>query len=155
MSIDHNARIDAHDLLARFCHAIDRGCEQDCSELFAHDATIECVEDGALTGRTQIAALPTLIRRSGEGLTRHLITSIVVDRGATWRELVVKAYGPILDLRQGGAISGFYDYTFHLLYVVHRWQIRSIRAAKVGSGAPDLGAAMRENPIGQSQESVH
>jgi len=141
MSIDLAARLDVQELLARFCHAIDHADARGWRELFTHDACIMCGEGGRVQGSADIAALLDQITRCAGPQMRHLITATVFDRGATWRDLKVTAYGPVLDLAQGGAIAGFYDYVFELRLSDH-WRIRSLSAQQVGSQAPAIGAAV-------------
>ncbi|MFL9840449.1 nuclear transport factor 2 family protein [Sphingomonas sp. ST-64] len=137
MSIDHHARLDVHDLLARFCHAIDRGDTRAWLELFTGDGTFECGEGGTFAGRAELTDLLSKIRECVGDCSRHLITAVVINRGATWRDLHVEAYGPVMDLRNGGMITEFYDYEFHLR-LAGQWRVRAVSARHIGSTAPLL-----------------
>lgn len=141
MSIDLAARLDVQELLARFCHVVDHADARGWRELFTHDACISCSAGGMVQGSADIAALLDQITQCAGPQMRHLIIATVFDRGTTWRDLKVTAYGPVLDLAQGGAIAGFYDYEFHLRLSDH-WRIRSMVAQQVGSHAPAIGAAV-------------
>lgn len=142
MSIDHNARLDVHDLLARFCQYLDQGRDRDWAELFHCQGSFECVGCGSWRGTEQLAMVPALARGQASGEIRRLVSAVIIDPGATWRDLEVKAYGPVIDLERGGAIAAFYDYSFSLHYV-YRWKIRHASANYLGSVSPDIANVQR------------
>lgn len=134
MSIDLQARLDAHDLLARFCSYLDRGLDRPWAELFAPHAVIQCDCGTVFEGRERIVTLPGFLRSRHAGRTRHIIQGIVIDRGESWRDLTVTACGPVLDLDQQGLILSFHDYVFQLRYGTN-WRISRIDIAENVCGA--------------------
>ena len=79
---------------------------------------------------------------------------MVIRRGATWRDLIVEAYGPVLDLRSGGNVTEFYDYVFQLRFS-GQWRIRSVVARHVGSAAPMLRNVGNAESVGMVGHALH
>jgi len=135
-AIDHPTRVEVQELLSRYCHYLDHDRGDCWAKLFTHDGVFEDSDGLVLRGHGELGSLPSIIARDGGGMLRHMVSSIIVDRCATSRDLVVSAYGPVADLRGDGGISTFYDYQV-LINRVPAWRIARIVATRVG-GVPVL-----------------
>jgi hypothetical protein len=139
MWINHHTRLDAQDLISRYCAYLDSCDLSKWPDLFTPYATFEC-KDAAYHGRAEIAQLPQLLRECSNGQVRHLITSLIVDPGETPRDLVVRASGPVLDLCDGCGISSFHDYRFHLRRMTTDWKIAHVFVAIAQNVPSQLGS---------------
>jgi hypothetical protein len=69
----------------------------------------------------------------------------VIKRVNTRRDLIVEAYGPVIDMNQHSALAAFYDYQFTLKFG-SSWRIAHALARRVGApSAADVGAAAIAN----------
>ena len=135
-AIDHPTRVEVQELLSRYCHYLDHDRGDCWAKLFTHDGVFEESDGLTLRGQAELGSLPSIIRRDGGGMLRHMISTIIVDRCDASRDLIVSAYGPVADLRGDGGISTFYDYHIRINRVP-AWRIARIVATRVG-GVPVL-----------------
>ncbi|MEN2786787.1 nuclear transport factor 2 family protein [Sphingomonas qilianensis] len=130
-AIDHPTRVEVQELLARYCQYLDHDRGECWSQLFTADGVYQDSDGLTLRGRDELRTLPSIVRRDGAGLLRHIMTSIIVDRCDTSRDLVISAYGPVADLRASGGFSTFFDYEIRINRTPG-WHIAKIVATRVG-----------------------
>lgn len=147
LTTSNSARLDVHDLLARFCQYLDQGRVKEWADLFLGHATFTCDGGVVWKGIEQISRIPHLLQIEARGSRRHLMNAILIEEGANWRDLQVKAYGPVIDLDLAGAVTDYYDYSFRLRFV-NRWRIFEASAKYIGSG-------MSEFVCGQNADVLH
>lgn len=136
-AIDHPTRVEVQELLSRYCQYLDHDRGDCWSQLFTADGVYQDSDGLTLRGRDQLRSLPSIVHRDGEGMIRHIVTSIIVDRCEGSRDLVVSAYGPVADLRGAGGFSSFFDYQIRINRTP-AWHIAKIVATRVGG----LGAVL-------------
>ncbi|MFA5970473.1 MAG: nuclear transport factor 2 family protein [Sphingomonas sp.] len=141
-TIDYQTRLDVQELLGQYSHFLDHNRGACWADLFTTDGVFECADGQEMAGSSALATLPGLVHAKGHGAWRHMIASIVIERAESRKLLVVHAYGPVLDMDNGGAVAAFYDYEFTLRFAA-RWRISHVKAMRVGTGtAPEtVGAA--------------
>jgi hypothetical protein len=147
VSIDHQARLDAHDLLARFCNYLDHGLADRCADLFLANATLQCNRGPLISGKPAIAAMVKRRHDDLDHATRHIIQGIFIDRGEGRRDMTVHASGPVLDLSRNGMMMSFHDYVFQLHYVCS-WRISHVAIQQTScTGAEPFSAFAAELPV--------
>jgi hypothetical protein len=141
-TIDYQTRLDVQELLGQYSHFLDHDRGACWADLFTTDGVFECADGKRLEGPGALATLPGLVQAKGHGTWRHLITAIVIERSSDARKgLIVRAYGPVIDMDSPGALAAFYDYEFTLRFAA-RWRIKHVRATRIGSAASaSIGAA--------------
>lgn len=140
-TIDYQTRLDVHELLGQYSHFLDHGRGACWADLFTMDGVFECADGRRLEGPAALATLPGLVEAKGHGGWRHMISAIVIERGDARKGLLVRAYGPVLDMDNAGAVAAFYDYEFTLRFAA-RWRIKHVLATRVGTFAsPGVGIA--------------
>jgi 3-phenylpropionate/cinnamic acid dioxygenase small subunit len=133
IKLDVEARLDIHDLLARYCHLVDSGDAEGWSALFAEDGVFDVPGAIHLVGRAQLRSMPGIVLQQGERKWRHQITNIVVEAGDTPDTAHVRAYGVLSDWRKGGVLAAFSDYRIELRRVQGAWQVVGLTATQIGS----------------------
>jgi hypothetical protein len=86
-SVDHQTRLDVHELLARFCHHLDHDQSDAWGALFTLDGSFDCDAGYRFAGHAELATLPGIVRTCGGGIWRHTITATAMrrcDSDATW-----------------------------------------------------------------------
>ncbi len=152
-TIDLQTRLDVHELLSHFSHFLDHNQGASWAELFTLDGVFECSDGSRLRGSVDLATVPAKVSARGQGLWRHLITAVMISRNETRKALTVRAYGPVIDMSQSGALAAFYDYEFTLKFT-SSWRIASAMAHRVGGvTASQIGAASIAN-LAQSSISL-
>ncbi len=144
-TIDIQTRLDVQELLSHFSHFLDHNQGACWADLFTIDGVFECADGNRLRGCAELASVPAIVNERGGGVWRHLITAVVIKRVNTRKDLIVQAYGPVIDMNQHSAMAAFYDYSFTLKFT-SSWHIAHALARRVGgSTAPDVGAAAVAN----------
>jgi hypothetical protein len=144
-TIDIQTRLDVQELLSHFSHFLDHNQGACWADLFTIDGVFECAEGQRMRGAVQLASVPAMVSQRGGGVWRHLITAVVIKRVNTRRDLIVEAYGPVIDMNQHSALAAFYDYQFTLKFG-SSWRIAHALARRVGApSAADVGAAAIAN----------
>lgn len=131
-TIDYQTRLDVHELLGRYSHFLDHDRGACWAELFTADGVFECADGKRLEGPAALETVPGLVQAKGHGGWRHMIAAVVIERGEERKDLIVRAYGPVLDMDEGGAIAAFYDYEFTLRFAA-RWRIKHVMATRIGA----------------------
>jgi 3-phenylpropionate/cinnamic acid dioxygenase small subunit len=92
MKLSAEDRTEIHDLIARYCHAVDFRDTQAWAETFAVDGQYCRPPRAAVVGRP---ALAEFAKRGGA--TRHLLTNIVVDEtpGGAMARCYFMLYAPV------------------------------------------------------------
>ncbi|MGL4313223.1 MAG: nuclear transport factor 2 family protein [Sphingomonas sp.] len=140
-TIDYQTRLDVNELLAQYSHLLDHDRGACWADLFTTDGVFECADGKRLAGPAELATVPGLVHAKGNGAWRHIITAIVIERGDKRKGLTVRAYGPVLDMDQGGTVAAFFDYEFTLRFAA-RWRIAHVMATRVGNASmPTVGVA--------------
>jgi hypothetical protein len=144
-TIDIQTRLDVQELLSHFSHFLDHNQGTCWAELFTVDGVFECADGSRLRGTSDLSTVPAKVYANGGGVWRHLITAVVIKRVNTRKDLVVQAYGPVIDMNQASAMAAFYDYSFTLRFG-SSWRIAHALARRVGAiAAPEVGAAAIAN----------
>jgi hypothetical protein len=144
-TIDIQTRLDVQELLSHYSHFLDHNQGACWAELFTVDGVFECANGNRLRGCAELSTVPAMVSERGGGVWRHLITAVVIKRVNTRKDLVVQAYGPVIDMNQNSALAAFYDYSFTLRFG-SSWRIAHALARRVGgTAAPDIGAAAIAN----------
>lgn len=128
--IDHETRVEIHEILARFCHYIVDGDATLWAGLFTPTGTLTCDGQTCAQGTAQLTAAAERIRLGGTSMSRHVITSVMIDAGPSRREILVRASGLVIDMNLEG-LSEFYDYRFHVRKL-GSWRIDSLEAHRIG-----------------------
>lgn len=136
-AIDHQTRTDVQELLSRYCHYLDQNRGDCWAQLFTHDGIYENSDGIVLRGRAELQSFPSIAGRDGDGMLRHIVSSIIVDRMDTSRDLLVTAYGLVADLRGDGGFTKFYDYKVRINRTP-AWRIARLVATRVGGIGPAL-----------------
>jgi hypothetical protein len=140
-TIDIQTRLDVQELLSHFSHFLDHNQGACWADLFTVDGMFECADGNRLRGTAALSTVPAMVNQRGRGAWRHLITAVVIKRVNTRKDLIVDAYGPVIDMNQNSAMAAFYDYSFTLKFG-SSWRIARALANRVGGLAtPDVGAA--------------
>jgi hypothetical protein len=140
-TIDIQTRLDVEELLSHFSHFLDHDNGTCWADLFTTDGIFECADGNRLQGTAALATVPSLVKQSGRGAWRHIITAVVIERRNTRKDLAVHAYCPVIDMNQGSALAAFYDFDFTLRFA-SRWRISHALATRVGTGTDaSIGAA--------------
>ena len=140
-TIDIQTRLDVQELLSRFSHFLDHDRGACWADLFTTDGVFGCADGNRVIGAAELATLPSLVTERGHGAWRHLITAVVIERRTTRKDLIVRAYCPVIDMNQHSALAAFYDIDFTLRFA-SRWRIAQAVVRRVGAetGA-NVGAA--------------
>lgn len=128
MTIDLQARLDLHELLARYCHRVDHGDADGWAALFTSDGVFEVAGVMRLQGTEQLRTMPGTVAEHGGDKWRHQITSIVVEPGDTADSATVDAYGLVTNWGDGGKLVTFTDYHIDMLRVGGAWRIAALLA---------------------------
>ncbi|MCP3732488.1 nuclear transport factor 2 family protein [Sphingomonas sp. MG17] len=129
--VDHQTRVEIHEVLARFCHYIDDREPRNWASLFTPDGALICEGQDCARGKEQLAEAAARIQREGSATARHVITSVMIEPGHSRREVVVRASGLVIDMGHGG-LSEFHDYRFTLRQA-GAWRIAQLAARRVGA----------------------
>lgn len=103
------------------------------------DSIFECGSGILVQASEQLAILAERIHEREHGEWRHIITAVTMNPGATRRDVVVQAYGPLIDIGQGGVIADFYNYRFEF-HLSSCWRIRRVYTQYVGCAVPVIEA---------------
>jgi|GEM_PF-1181243 len=146
-TIDIQTRLDVQELLSHYSHHLDHNQGACWADLFTVDGVFECADGNRLRGCAELATVPAMVNERGNGVWRHLITAVVIKRVNTRKDLIVQAYGPVIDMNQASAMAAFYDYQFTLKFG-SSWRIAHALARRVGGATtPDVGAAAIANMV--------
>lgn len=96
-SVDPVTKLEIHELLSRYCWALDHDDAEEWGNLYTSDATFAVPGIGDYHGRSEILKVPEFFRKKSEGAWRHHFTNIIVDRAASGRELKVRALLTVRD----------------------------------------------------------
>lgn len=144
-TIDIQTRLDVQELLSHFAHFLDHDRGSCWADLFTTDGVFECADGHRLQGAAELATLPALVSERGHGAWRHMISQIVIERRNTRKDLIVRAYCPVIDMDDTSALAAFYDFDFTLRFT-SRWRIEHALARRVGTSTDaNVGAAAVAN----------
>ncbi len=135
-TIDVQTRLDAQELLNRFCHAIDHQDRAAWLSLFAPGARYDSGYLGSFATEEEIGSIPALVGTKGRGTWRHHFTNLILDRMNDRRHLIGKAFLTTRDCGQIGEPVRFSDCTIELKLGRH-WQILRFKATLVGPNPPE------------------
>lgn len=155
-TIEHQTRLDIQEVLSRYCYYLDHGQGDAWADLFTLDGIYESNTGRLFQGRNELREFPQQILENGNGLLRHVITSMLIDRCSSSRELVVLVYGMVADLDNPNCLSRFYDYRIHVRRA-GSWRLSHVIATQIGrvnEGAA-VGTAARNQRTQQQGEIVH
>lgn len=87
-------RIDLHELLARYAHAVDVGCtEEEYLAFFTKDVALRSPFTGRQDGEAAVRRFhATFAPRWGRQQVRHVITNVIVEEGAEPDTATIRAY---------------------------------------------------------------
>ncbi|MEZ0495442.1 nuclear transport factor 2 family protein [Sphingomonas sp. IW22] len=135
-SVDPATKLEVHELLSRYCWAIDHRDATEWEQVFTIDARYRTGTSGELDGREAIMEVPAMLHAKGGGNWRHHFTNIIVDRAETGRELRVRAFLTVRDCQDGAPVA-----SADCVIVARRtdhWRIADFEATSVckGHGLP-------------------
>ena len=142
-TIDMQIRLDVLELLAQYCHALNRGEGERWALLFTSNGQLNCDTCCSAQGREALAAIAADISRPGHQSWRFQFSNVVLQRGDTIRELEVEASCLITDWAQGGKMIDFWDCRINLKRGLG-WQIESFHAT----------SAMKENEAARASSFI-
>ncbi|NMI01120.1 nuclear transport factor 2 family protein [Pseudonocardia acidicola] len=143
-TLDAVARLELHELYARYTHAFDEGRSGELAQLFTADG--EFVRPGAepVRGRAALAELVTAAAARGTG-NRHLVSSMVVEAGGRPGTARGTAYVQVVGIGEDAVrlvAIGRYDDEF--AREDGRWAFRSRRFTSF-TGSTLAGAILASN----------
>ncbi|WP_420383559.1 nuclear transport factor 2 family protein [Novosphingobium sp.] len=130
-TIGTQTRLDVQELLSHFAHCLDHDRGYDWANLFTYDGVYQC-GSAILKGPDELATVPSRIWTLGQGGWRHIITAVAIERTNNPKEIVVRAYCPVMDLNEGNALMAFFDLEF-ALRSTSQWRISHALATRVGA----------------------
>ncbi|HTG38270.1 nuclear transport factor 2 family protein [Sphingomonas sp.] len=135
-SVDPATKLEVHELLSRYCWAVDHRDSGEWEQVFTIDARYRTASSGVLDGRAAIMAVPDTLHDKSGGNWRHHFTNIIVDRSESGRELRVRAFLTIRDCQDGAPVASA-DCVILARRTDH-WRIADFEAASVckGQGLP-------------------
>jgi len=139
-TIGTQTRLDVHELLSHFAHCLDHNRGAEWANLFTFDGVYQCGTT-VLEGADELATVPARIHALGHGGWRHVITAVAIERTNRPKELIIRAYCPVMDLNEGNGMAAFFDLEFTLRFT-SQWRIERALATRVGAKADRyVGAA--------------
>ena len=131
-AIDIGTRLEVRDVLARFCHALDRHMLKEWAALFTFDACVDAPRLGRFCGIEEVSKIPGLVRAQGGGSLRHFLHNVCIDRSENDRDLLVAAYCTVSDWSKKGNVIRCWDLSARLSYQRPRgWKIAELRLTAV------------------------
>lgn len=124
--LDMQARLDIEELLAQYCHRVDRNDGEGWAALFTQDGVFEVAATMRLQGKAQLLTMPGTLMEHGGGKWRHQITNILAEIGGTAGTATVSAYGLVTDWRDGGKLVMFTDYRIEITRIEGEWRIANL-----------------------------
>lgn len=143
-SVDPVTKLELHEVLSRYCWALDHHDAGEWEQLFTVDARFAKCGMDTIEGRAGIMRVPDDIQARGHGNWRHHFTNIIVDRAASGREMKVRAFLTIRDCRTGEPAASA-DCVILMRRTDH-WRIASFEGVSVckGAGLPRPAASEAE-----------
>lgn len=132
-SVDPVTKLELHELLSRYCWAIDHCDADEWEQLFTVDARFAKPGMDAIEGRAGIMRVPDQIHARCGGNYRHHFTNIIVDRAASGRELKMRAFLTVRDCADCTPVASA-DCVILVRRTDH-WRIASFEATSVCKGA--------------------
>jgi hypothetical protein len=132
-SVDPVTKLELHEVLSRYCWALDHHDTGEWEQLFTVDAHFAKCGMETIEGRAGIMRVPDDIRARGHGNWRHHFTNIIVDRAASGREMKVRAFLTVRDCQDGAPVASA-DCVILMRRTDH-WRIASFDAMSVCKGA--------------------
>ena len=147
-SVDPVTKLELHEVLSRFCWALDHDDRAEWEQLFTIDARYAKSGMDPIEGRAGIMRVPAEMRARSGGNWRHHFTNIIVDRAPSGRELKVRAFLTVRDCMDCAPVA-----SADVIILARRtdhWRIASFEAVSVckGTGLPRAAA-------GEAEARVH
>jgi hypothetical protein len=130
-TLDHQTRLDVHELLARYCQFMDHDRGECWASLFTADGVFEKASGFRLEGTQELATFPAKIHAVGGGCWRHVVTNVTIDRCPNHKDVIVNAYVMVMDWAEGGKPVGLCD-TRMVVRRANAWRIARVDATPVG-----------------------
>lgn len=143
-SVDPVTKLEVHELLSRYCWALDHNDCVEWGHLFTPDASFIKPGTPAREGREAVMKVPGEMHAMGGDTWRRHFTNIIVDRAANGRELQVRALLTVRDCKDATPVA-----SADCLVLVRRtdhWRIARFEATSVCK-APSL--AVQREPTDQ------
>ncbi|MBG6119994.1 MULTISPECIES: nuclear transport factor 2 family protein [unclassified Sphingobium] len=150
-TIDLQVRMDLHEVLSRFCIALDRGQTNAWSNLFTADATFVWQNDEALQGRDALALIPDKCAALG---LRHHFSSIVLDRLESPKSMRCQATCIVTDWQDRAKISDVLDCDI-VFRKTSNWQIVEVNARSAHHARPACPKREDQPAAGEAKSSIN
>lgn len=138
-TVDLQTKMEAHELLSRFCHYLDHNKTSEWSHLFTADAVVDGGHMGIYEGRAEIAQIPAKISHLGNGFWRHHLSNVMFERTGHPRELEINAYCLTTDWSKEGALVHCSDFRAILKNRCH-WQLHNLVLTPVAEACMQMAA---------------
>lgn len=115
-------RLDAHDLLARYCLLLDEGDEQGWLDLWEEDGVFVGTRPEPVRGHDALRSAPA---KSLAGGIRHYLTNISCEHGDTRDDMIVRGYNLVICWLNEPRLFANAVVRYHLVRHGDGWKIRS------------------------------
>jgi hypothetical protein len=148
-SVDPVTKLEVHELLSRYCWALDHNDSEEWGHLFTVDTRFVKPGTPPREGRQAVLSFPAEMHAKGGGNWRHHFTNVIVDRAENGRELKVRSLLTIRDCMDAAPVA-----SADCIILVRRtdhWRIASFEAMSV------CRAAERQvrNPDTEAHTALH
>ena len=127
-------KLDAYDLLARYCFFVDEGDQDAFADLWTEDGEFAGVSPETIRGREGLRGVPLT---SIAGGCRHKLVNLIIEYGDSENDMIVRGYNFVTSWMAGGAAVCNAVVKYHLVRRGDGWKIRSNQARLlVGPGHP-------------------
>lgn len=143
-SVDPVTKLELHEVLSRYCWAVDHDDAREWEQLFTIDARYAKSGMDPIEGRAGIMRIPGELRSKSGGNWRHHFTNIIVDRAASGREMKVRAFLTVRDCMDCTPVAS--ADCIILMRRTDHWRIARFEAVSVckGAGLPRPAASESE-----------
>ena len=115
-------RLDAYDLLARYCLLIDEGDSEGWLALWEEDGVFVGTRNEAVCGHEGLRSAPAMNLAAG---IRHYMTNLACEYGATRDDMIVRGYNLIVSWLAEPKLFGNAVVRYHLVRRANGWKIKS------------------------------
>jgi 3-phenylpropionate/cinnamic acid dioxygenase small subunit len=128
-------RLEAFDVLARYCFFCDEGDSQAWVDLWTEDGVFAGVAPEPIRGREALWQVPIT---SLSGGSRHKLVNLICEYGDTPDDMIVRGYNFVTSWIDGANFACNAVVRYHLVRRGDTWKIKSNRVRlQVPAGYPD------------------
>lgn len=115
-------RLDAYDLLARYCLLLDEGDAEGWLALWEEDGVFVGTRSEAVRGHDALRSAPIMNLAAG---MRHHLGNLACDYGDTHDDLIVRGYNLVISWQAEPKIFANAVVRYHLVRREEGWKIKS------------------------------